>query len=293
MRAKFKSLSMVLLKASFIFLALYIVFHKINLEEVLALMANIHPLFFVFAILCSMLSLCVSALRSRAYFAHYGLSIGKAKAMMLYYAGTFLNIVLPGGIGGDGYKIIYLSRHYGLSKLKGFRVVLYERVNGFYILSIIGFVMLYFSSFMEIPYVALINTLLLLAITPCYYIGIKYVLKDEVRIAIRASWYSLIVQLLQVVMAYFVLKSFGFDNAIYVDFILLFIIASILAIIPISIGGVGVRELTLLYGLSLIGMDDVADEGVAFAFSLFVTYVISALPGLWASIKLGLGTPSS
>lgn len=286
----YKNVIAVLIKIGFIAIALYVVLHKIDVQEVLALLSSINIPLFILAILLSMLSLAFSAIRSRMYMHHYGLSISKLKILVLYYAGTFLNIVLPGGIGGDGYKIIYLSKHYGFSKMKAFRVVLYERVNGFYALALLGFMFFYFSNFASIEHSTLINTILLIAITPCYYIGIRYVLKDEVSIAFKASGYSLIIQIIQVMMSYVLLYAFDIPQEYHVDFVTMFIVASILAILPISVGGIGVRELTMLYGVSLLGAQDISEQGVAFAFSLFVVYVLSALPGLLATLRLGLGS---
>jgi uncharacterized membrane protein YbhN (UPF0104 family) len=286
----YKNVIAVLIKIGFIALALYVVLHKIDVQEVLALLSSVNIPLFVLGILLSMLSLAFSAIRSRMYMHHYGLSISKSKIVALYYAGTFLNIVLPGGIGGDGYKIIYLSKHYGFSKMKAFRVVLYERVNGFFALAILGFLFFYFSNFASIEYLTLINTTLLMAITPCYYIGIRYVLKDEVSIAFKASGYSFIIQIIQVMMSYALLYAFDIPEQYHIDFVTMFIAASILAILPISIGGIGVRELTMLYGVSLLGAQDISEQGVAYAFALFVVYVLSALPGLFATLKLGLGS---
>ena len=63
-----------------------------------------------------------------------------------------------------------------------------------------------------------------------------------------------------------------------VDYTLLFIVASVVAIIPISIGGAGLRELTFLYGVSLLdGLDE--EMGVAIAMLSFAMALALGMTG--------------
>lgn len=283
MQHKLKSTATLLLKLIFMLGALYLVFRKIDLSSTLQIIGHINPWFFGLALLSSVLSLAISGLRSQYYFEAFGLPLAKRYVMRLYFIGTFFNLALPGGIGGDGYKIYHIHKHFKFSKLKAFRVVLYERVNGFYVLCLLGFIIFYFSSFYHLPYAGLANTSLLILITPCYMLGIKYILKDNLRTACKATLYSLWVQLLQISLAISLLYGLAPDAsiAVYIDFTLLFVVASILAIIPISIGGVGIRELTFLCGLELLGdTPGLITLGVAFALASFITYAVTALIGL-------------
>ena len=62
-----------------------------------------------------------------------------------------------------------------------------------------------------------------------------------------------------------------------VDYLTLFLVSSVVAVLPISIGGVGVRELTFLYGFGLLGSD--ANSGVLFSFLFFLITALSSLAG--------------
>ena len=42
------------------------------------------------------------------FFKQEGVFISEKESLKLYYKGMFYNIMLPGGIGGDGYKGYYL-----------------------------------------------------------------------------------------------------------------------------------------------------------------------------------------
>ncbi|MDF3047540.1 MAG: hypothetical protein K0R73_658 [Candidatus Midichloriaceae bacterium] len=270
------------LKIVFIVAALYLVFNKIDFKEAALLLKDMDPIFFGGAFICSVISMFISGIRSQHYFSEFGLTVPKKDMVKLYFAGAFLNLALPGGIGGDGYKIFHIYKHFHFSKLKAFRIVLYERVNGFYVLCIFGFIIAYFSSFIKLPYTYIINTALLVLITPCYIFGIKFVLKDKFSAALKATWYSIWVQLLQISMAWLLVHGLAHsaDAYLYLDFIVLFIAASILAIIPISIGGIGVRELTFLYGLKLLNVPPhMLALGVSFALASFFVYVLTVTLG--------------
>jgi uncharacterized membrane protein YbhN (UPF0104 family) len=278
-----KSAIKTLLKLLFVATALFLVFKKIDIKSTLELMERINPWIFGLAILSSLISFIISSLRSNYYFASFGLKISYKYMLFLYFIGAFFNLALPGGIGGDVYKIYHIHRRFDFPKLKAFRVTLYERVNGFFVLCLIGFVLFYFSSFEAIPYASYVNTTLFMLITPCYIFGIKYVLKDKPNIAFWASWYSLFLQLFQMVMAVLLVYALAPNSTIniYMDFTLLFIVASILAIVPVTIGGIGIRELTLLYGLDLLSdSENIMTLGVAFALSSFLVYAITAFIGL-------------
>ncbi len=283
MHQKLKSATKLFLKLLFVAIALFLVFRKIDIVTTFSLIEKIDLWFFGIALFCSVISLIISGIRSHYYFSAYGLKLSQKYIIFLYFIGTFFNLALPGGIGGDGYKIYHIHKCFQFSKLKAFRVVLYERVNGFFVLCILGFIIFYFSSFHNIAYASLINTALLLLITPCYAFGIKYVLKDKIDIAFRASWYSLFVQLFQLALSISLLYALAPSAAkdVYIDFTLLFVIASILSIIPISVGGIGIRELTFLYGLEFLkDPESLLTLGIAFALSSFLIYTLTALVGL-------------
>lgn len=199
------------------------------------------------------------------------------------------NVILPGGISGDGYKVYVLSKLESFSKITSLRIMLYERVNGFHALVGIGFIFSFLSTILySIPYGSILSIAGLVMLTPTYLWGVKYVLKDKIRTALDATTYSIIVQIFQVISAAFVVKALlpEADAVVYYDFIFLFVVASIVAIIPVSIGGVGIRELTMLYGLELITYPLAKEAGVAFAGICFILYFLTSIIGLPLMYKL-------
>lgn len=282
MQSKYKTWLLGFLKVSVAICALYFVFSKVDLNPVIShfSMANMWLVLLAF-ILHNISALC-SSLRSQYYLSCYGLKLGAWQAIYFYYVGMMFNIVLPGGIGGDGYRILAMHSKHRLPKLKALRVLLYERVSGFYILVLLGLCLFPYTKFYELDYI-LSNLLLfsLVAITPCYLWGVSYVLRDSIRVVLRAAAFSLGVQLLQVacVMAIIYSVNNNIDHMMLKNYILLFIASSIVAVIPISIGSVGLREITFFYGLSIIGIEDIT-YGVSIAMLISAMTIASGMLGI-------------
>ncbi|AIF81999.1 hypothetical protein I862_07225 [endosymbiont of Acanthamoeba sp. UWC8] len=276
-----KKYFIIIIKLSVCITAFYLVLGKLDISKLFVYLKNADIALLVVAIIASHLSLILSSLRSKFYFKQYGLTLPVIFTVSLYYLGTFYNILLPGGIGGDGYKVYLLSKLEKFPKLGSLRIILYERVNGFYILVLFGLILVLFSDFLhKIPYLKLLTWLCIILITPCYLLGVKYILRDNIGAALRATIFSFFVQLFQVVMVLLIIlalnQSLSYNQII--NFIVLFIVASIVAILPISIGGAGLRELTFLYGIGLIN-PELEEIGVTIALVAFAIYIITSLPG--------------
>lgn len=268
--------------------AFYLTFHKLDIKKLLKYLEGVNVPLLLIAIIFAHLSLITSALRSKYYFQQYGLALSYKFSIILYYLGSFYNIVLPGGIGGDGYKVYLLSKIKGFSKIMSLRIILYERVNGFYILIFFGLIFSLFSNWINsIYYLKWLVVINLILITPSYLVGVQYILRDQIKTAINASYYSIIVQLLQILMFLFALMSL--NNQInaedIINFCILFIISSVIAIFPISIGGAGLRELTFFYGLDFIN-PHLQSLGVAIALVVFAISVITCSLGVIFSFNV-------
>lgn len=284
-----KKILIISAKIVFIILAFYLIFSKIEFEKFYGYIKSSDPLFLFLSYLMLQASLFFSAMRSRFYFSTFGLNLKRTFSWMLYYVGTFFNVLLPGGISGDGYKVYILWKLEKFPKIKSLRIMLYERVNGFHALVGLGLLFGFHTTIIyEVPYGLYLNIAALILLTPCYLWGVKYVLKDSISTALEASIYSIVVQLLQVFSALFLVRAIlpSAESIVYYDLTFLFIAGSIAAIIPISIGGAGLRELTLLYGLSFISYELVKEAGIAFAFMSFALYFLTSIIGLPILLKL-------
>lgn len=276
-----KKVAIIFLKLAFVCAAFFWIFSKINLSLLWKNIESVDPYPLFLAYLMLHISLFFSAFRSRFYFAEFGLKLRRTFCVALYYVGTMFNIILPGGVSGDAYKVYLIGKRAKVSKLIALRIVFYERVNGVTALIFIGLMFALYSSVVNFVPNGYISLLMLLCI-PCYAVTAIYLLRDKYQTVLGALKYSFMVQVFQVFSAFFLLWALipGAEYSVYIDFIVLFIVASIASIIPISIGGAGLRELTFFYGINLLCTPTTQETGIAFALLTFVLYVLTAVIGI-------------
>lgn len=83
------------------------------------------------------------------------------------------------------------------------------------------------------------------------------------------------------VAAYFILIALGIDQKI-LEYQFVFLLSSIVAVLPLTIGGVGARELVFIYSHEYIGIDK--NAAVAFSLIFFLISAISSLFGAFLKI---------
>ncbi|WP_280956354.1 flippase-like domain-containing protein [Belliella baltica] len=98
---------------------------------------------------------------------------------------------------------------------------------------------------------------------------------------LAANLYSIGGQIAQMVAAYFILIALGIDQKI-LEYQFVFLLSSIVAVLPLTIGGVGARELVFIYSHEYIGIDK--NAAVAFSLIFFLISAISSLFGAFLKI---------
>jgi uncharacterized membrane protein YbhN (UPF0104 family) len=86
------------------------------------------------------------------------------------------------------------------------------------------------------------------------------------------------VQLLQLVCIGLLLAYLGVQASQHLPYFAVFLASSIVAVLPLSLGGLGAREVTFFYCLKLLGLDPI--HGVVLSSCFFLITVISSLPGI-------------
>lgn len=230
----------------------------------------------------------ISALRSRLYFNSVHLPLNRPFAIGLYFTGCLYNSFLPGGISGDGYKIYLLGKLSTIRRLTIFRVLVSERASGLLFLLLFFYLFLFLShAYTRIPY----GNVLLSIATPVtvisYILLTRWLLKEHPGTSLKAVPYSFVIQAIGILVALSVLCSFhdlstSFD--IISGFLTLFLLSNVLTVLPVSIGGIGIRELAFLYGAPLLSLDP--EPGIALGIIYFALYTLMALSGLFFWHKL-------
>jgi hypothetical protein len=194
----------------------------------------------------------------------------------------FYNLFLPGGVGGDGYKIFYLGKESGIKKSKVFWAVLLDRISGVISLLILVIIFSYFILInIAFPYKYFIWILIPVIIFVFLWI-IKSYLPYFTSIFWKASFQALAVQVAQVVCALMILVAQGTSDMV-MNYLFIFLISSIVAMLPISIGGMGLRELTFLYGTGILNLN--TEISVALSLMFYLISVFVSLFGVCYSLN--------
>lgn len=275
-----------LLKLLLTGLALFLVFRKIDTELTWKAIKDADFVYLLLALLLFALSKAASAFRLNYFFADLGLKIPHVQNLKLYGIGMFYNLFLPGGIGGDGYKVYLLNRFYKTPAKLLVQAVLLDRVNGLYALV---FLMLVILFWVDIDILLSVDSAVLawagmLGSTVGFFGMMCFFFRRFMGSTGIALGFSFLVQLLQLACAFLILRSLGVTAQI-MEYQFLFLLSSIVAVLPLTIGGVGVRELVFIYSHDHMGID----QNIAVAFSLlfFVITALISLPGIAMKFKGG------
>ena len=104
-------------------LALYLVLRKTDLAKLFSIIRNANPWYLLLSLLFFNISKLFNAVRLNRFFKAIGIELSAMYNLKLYYLGMFYNLFLPGGIGGDGYKIYILQKNHGLKMINVFHAV--------------------------------------------------------------------------------------------------------------------------------------------------------------------------
>ncbi|MEY8780753.1 lysylphosphatidylglycerol synthase transmembrane domain-containing protein [Allomuricauda sp. XS_ASV26] len=257
---------------------IYFIFTKIELKDIVQTLKKSEPLYLFLALLFFVLSKIISAFRTNLYFHQMGAKVSQLSNLKLYLLGMFYNLFLPGGIGGDAYKGYVIQKVYQPGTKKVVSSLLLDRLSGMLLLFIYACVLAllskneFFQSFFW----------LIVAAIPLSVVAFWFVNKIFFTSTLPVFWksvsFSALVQLAQLVCVLFVLKSLSVDTD-FIEYLFVFLVSSIVSVIPLTIGGIGSREVTFLYGAKWLGLDESTSIGISFTF-----FLITALTSLFGVI---------
>lgn len=284
--ARFKNQLKTAFKLLLTGLALFLVFRKIDTDQLLQVAKTIQWLWLVPAVVFFVGSKFATAFRLNLYFKNIGLYISERQNWRLYLVGMFYNLFLPGGIGGDGYKVYLLNKHYQTPVKSLVQASLLDRLGGlaaivFLLLILVLPVDLTLPTASPIPWELLVGIAALL-VFPAFWLVQKFLFKAFLPSFWKANAWSMAGQLAQLVCAWFILKSLGVTEN-FLAYQLVFLLSSIVAVLPLTIGGVGARELVFVYAHTYVGID----EAIAVAFSLIFFLISAAVSLIGAGVRTG------
>lgn len=260
-------------------LALYLVYKKIDRSIFASLIKHIEWVWLLPAIILFNISKIFSSMRLTGLVENIGIKIAHKDNLKLYYQGMFYNLFLPGGIGGDAYKTYVLNKGNDIALKKIIGTLLYDRISGLIMLMFISGILV----FDVLDRWKMYGALLFILIIPLGYLLTLLFFPSHKRNYTVSQFYSLVVQLSQVLAVICILKALQVKFLVYFNYLLLFMISSIASVLPFTIGGAGARELVFLYGQKLLDVS--AETGIAVGLIFFIITSISSFIGLIIKYK--------
>ncbi|PRX54122.1 lysylphosphatidylglycerol synthase transmembrane domain-containing protein [Flagellimonas meridianipacifica] len=272
MPEKLRKKLLTLLKIVISGVLIYFIFTKINFKDVVDTLKTGNPYYLVIGTLLVIISKVIAAFRLNLYFHQIEVKITQKSNLKLYFLGMFYNLFLPGGIGGDAYKGYIIQQEFKSGTKRVVSVLLLDRLSGMLLIFVYTCVL---AILMNHELFRSFQILLYLAI-PISVLTFWWVNKRFFGYTLPIFWkslrYSAIVQLSQLVCVFFILESFSVSLQ-QTEYLLVFLISSIVSVIPLTIGGIGSREVTFLYGATWLGLNEEISIGVSFVFFLMTALI--------------------
>jgi len=258
-------------------ICLWYVGRKIDWAQTLLIIRQGNMLWLLAATLLFTASKVAASYRLNIYFRNINVHFPEKANLKLYWLGMFYNLFLPGGIGGDAYKVILLNRTYKYPVKQVTAAILLDRVSGVVGLGILA-VIYYYALFTGNT----IALLLLISIVPglfIYYILVKKLFNAFSKSFFATLWLGIAVQALQVACAWCIIQSLHIQGH-QASYLLIFLLSSIVVTLPVTIGPLGTRELVFIWGSTALMLDKAQSVSISITFFI-ITLVISLIGIYW------------
>lgn len=278
--AKTKPTLIFLVKISLSVLALFLVFRKVDFTAFREVLAGTNWWVFPIIVLAIALSKVCSAFRLNHLFRAIGLSLSEKSNLQLYWLGMYYNLFLPGGIGGDAYKVVLLKRQEKANIRDLVWATLTDRAVGLAILVLFGLLLVPFLTIRGVTYSwSFVGVPILAGIL---WVGLRLIKRSFVPLYTPLIGWSLMVQSIQVIGVLGILWMLDVPGD-WTGYCFLFLVSSILAALPISYGGAGAREIAFFYGAEWLTIPSATAVAVSLIF--YAASLIVSLSGMRYSFK--------
>ncbi len=275
-RKKIWNITKVLLKVLVTVVLIYYVFQKIDVNEVKKLFLASHIGYIVLAFLLYFLSQVASSWRLKSFLNNIGLNLKFGFNFRLYLLGMFYNVFLPGGIGGDGYKVYLLRRKFKLPTKNILLALFFDRLSGLWAIGFIGVLLIIFIPKIDIPLTW--PLIALVAGTSVYFIILRKFFKEYTGNFFITHFKAGLVQSLQILAVICILLSQDFDGK-FAPYLFSFLMSSIIGIINVGIAGLGVKDVFMAHAADVFDIQ--AGLAVFISFTFWFISVAASLPGVW------------
>jgi uncharacterized membrane protein YbhN (UPF0104 family) len=271
-----------LLKIAISAALLYFIFSKIQVKEVLTILQKSNLLYVLGALLFFMISKVIAAYRLNLYFYQIKVLLAAKSNLRLYLLGMFYNLFLPGGIGGDAYKGYYIKKIFEVPTKKVVSVLLLDRLSGLLLLFVYACLLGITLQVQELLSVRWVLAIGMVASIVIFWAIQKKFFLYVIPVFWKSFLYSAGVQLAQLICVIFVLYAWQIEVST-IEYLFIFLISSIISVLPLTIGGIGSREVVFLYGALWLGLEENLSVSISMLFFLITAFV--SLLGIWYHFK--------
>lgn len=264
-----------LLKLLITALCFWYISKKIDFTEAARTLQRANVVYLVIGLVLYFISKVIASIRLNVYFKNIGLLLPQVVNFRLYLLGLFYNLFLPGSIGGDAYKVVFLKRRLNAPYRKTSLAVFIDRFSG---LLGLGVMLCYFGwTVFEDKRIALALPVGLLATTAASYFAIRQWAKDFLPGFWPTFLLGLVVQAFANASAFAIILSLGIHTNLN-QYMFVFLVASIAAMLPLTLGGLGAREVVFYQLSTYCGLD--VHSSVLIGLLFYMMTVITSATGL-------------
>ena len=220
----------------------------------------------------------------------YNIHEGYFTLFKVFLIGGYLGLISPGKIGDFG-RLYYLNDKNDSNAILSSLII--DRVNDLIMLFLLGGVGFYYLlTFHEIPLQInlsiIVVFIILIAVFTCIFYSLfkkkilHFLSVFKSGISLYGTVFQLIVTTFAMILLYgtfiVVAHDIGFEIP-FIDMFFIGVFSGIINLLPISIHGIGVRELSLIYLLSLYHV--VSDIALAYSLIVFALQILTLVPGVF------------
>lgn len=245
---------------------LYFVFKKIPFREVAKIWSTVHVLYVIFGAFFFLASQILSVKRLDFYLKANSFNLSFRSNLELYFLGMFYNFFIPGGIGGDAYKVYILNKKLGWELKKITSAIFNDRLSG--LLAICVLILIFSLFLLPLQWIGLMVIMMIAGFSLTYFL-VKKLFSVYTPIFFKTFFISIVIQLLQVICFLFLIKSLGLKEN-YLIYMIVFLGSSILSLI--SFAGIGVREFLFLQASGYFNFNASVSVSASLLFTVITAF---------------------
>jgi uncharacterized membrane protein YbhN (UPF0104 family) len=288
-------------------LIIYLLVFQVDLGQLWQVVCQARWAYLIAAMVLMIVGTALRAVRWQALLEALDISVPLWRLVHLYFVGAFFNIFLPSGMGGDAVKMTELARSTGRVP-EAIGTTLVDRATGLWVLCVLALLALPFSYALLpegwTPMIALatlggvLGGWVAMGTPLIPWLGGKLRLPGQEKLERfyrsvsqlgyralgKACTVSLIFDVLLILFNLLIAYGLNVDQPLGI-FLLFTPIISFSLALPISIGGLGVREQTYVLLFGSLGVSDTAAAAMGLANYALTNLVVGLLGGVLYAVE--------